>query len=431
MTKRKISWEIVVAGLAFVGIAIYVLGRSDSATQKQTRSEATAKVAPTPSKPVLPQTFVIDLQNLENLRNLENLKNLKNLENLEQLKAKLKELEQLKEIKVIQETTKTSIDQSLKQLEEQFKELEEADYKFKLQDSKIYINKDYNVKEASWAEVSPGVYIYRKSFNASGMRKLNLTLSQGNISLVGTDNGEAEFTLQATGDVQSDETLAEKLSTGVDISPETAVFDISSREDFMNRLNLEATLSVPSNIPVEAVTKGGHIKITNLNESKVLKTNGGHITLENVGGRTEAKTLGGHIIVNDSEGKTILFTKGGHIQVKHYSGELEAQTSGGNIEINRLSGSARAKTSGGNINVEILSASGPLAFATSAGNISLRLPVDIQADLKASGTRVILSDIFDFTGQQSSGLISGSLNSGGIPVSAKCDFGNVYIKQND
>ncbi|MDX1587205.1 MAG: hypothetical protein R3222_10680, partial [Balneolaceae bacterium] len=111
MSRTSRSWEIVLAGIAFVAIAVYLIGNQKSEPQEPPAPESPRAFTVEPS---LPSTIVIDLQNLENLKNLENLRSLKNLENLEQLEFELKNLDKIIEEQINTEAEQESVEKSLR-----------------------------------------------------------------------------------------------------------------------------------------------------------------------------------------------------------------------------------------------------------------------------------------------------------------------------
>lgn len=433
MNKSNISWEIVLAGIAFIGIGIYLF---NSATSTETSSSAAVwhtdpKPSTPPSEPSLPSAIVIDLDNLESLKNLEELHNLKNLENLKDLEIELKNFDKVIE-KHTQQGVQESLDQSLKELETELQKIEKADYKVKLQNQKLYINKNYNVDEAKWTEVSSGVYVFRESFSNPDLQSMDLKLGFGNLNIVGSNENQSEITLRATGNVEDPANFSKQLHIQKNLNTQDAEFEIHSADgsDISNQINLEATITLAKDINLHAHTSGGHINASNMNNNQHFQTSGGHISLHHISGETIAKTNGGHITTDNISGNTLLSTGGGHIKVQQSSGSLTTKTGGGHIEIQDASGSVIAKTSGGNISTSITEADGPLKFFTSAGNISLFLPTDIAANLDISGSSVNLADAFDFSGNKSKGNISGSINGGGVPVVVSCGYGNVNISSN-
>jgi hypothetical protein len=439
MKKRTISWEIVLAGLAFIGIGIYLLNQS-SDNAKNYSSTTVWESAPEPPSPPeaprLPGAIVIDLDNLESLQNLENLKNLrnlKNLENLKELEIELKNLDKLIEKHQERDQVQESLNKGLQALENELQQIEEADFNVKLQNQKVYINKDYNVQEATWTEASPGVYVFRTSFSTADLSSMDLQLGFGNVNIVGNNSDTGEITLRATGNLDNPEAFSKQMAIEKDFSSSDARFRMSSANgsNISDQINMEATLRVPKSTSVTANTSGGHINANSLQNTQNLQTSGGHITLNSISGSTSAKTDGGHITCDQISGDINLTTGGGHIKVNKSNGNLNAKTGGGHIEIQDAIGSITAKTSGGNISSSIREATGPLKFFTSAGNVTLNLPTTFAADLDISGSSVNLADAFDFSGTKTKGNISGTVNGGGQPLVISCGYGNVNISANN
>lgn len=429
MSGTKRSWEIIVAGLAFTAIAIYFL--SDTSPRERTSTAASAVAPPAPERPSLPSTIVIDLEqlknleNLKNIRNLENLENLKNLEELENLDIRVEQLEQL-----IEDSSMEAASRSLELFRRRLRESGQADYRVQLQNRKLFINRDYEVEQGNWTEVEPGVYVYTQAIKTGSLEELKLSLGFGNLNVVGGMEDSGELTLRATGDAASAGDMARNLRVRRSGGQGIASIEISHREgtEISDPVNLEATLTLPRGMTVEAATAGGHITANNFDGEQQFETSGGHIHLTSISGNTTARSRGGHIVGNRLSGTFRLQTGGGHIRVSRLDGKLEARTGGGHIQLESLAGSVDAETSGGNINAQVDSAGGPLSLVTSAGNISLLLPSGLGAELEARGTQVHLAEGFGFEGSRTGGSITGSLNGGGIPITLRCGYGNVTIR---
>lgn len=431
MNTRNISWEIVLAGLTFVAIAIYLFNHDSSPSNHANRHPEHAPPAVAPPSG-LPSAIVIDLQNLESLKNLEDLKHLQDLEELKVFKDELRNIDQLIEQHRQNDGQQQQLDSNLKQLEAELQKIESADYKIKLRNQKLYINKNYNVDEAQWTEVKPGTYVYRKSFDTSDLKSMDVKLSFGNLNLVGENGSQGQIVLRATGDIEDPAAFSDKLDIEEQFNQSDGTFIVASADGnrISDHINMEATITIPRSLAINASTAGGHINAANLASKQHLNTSGGHINLTGIQGETVAKTAGGHITCDELSGNIVLTTGGGHIRVNQVDGTLTAKTGGGHIEIQDASGTVTAKTSGGNISTTMAKAEGPLKFATSAGNVSLFLPADIKANLKVDGSTVNLASPFDFSGTQNKGRLDGTLNGGGIPIEVSCGFGNVNISTN-
>ena len=230
MTKRNISWEIIIAGLAFVGIGMYLMQYLDSSDP---RSKAATwqshPEAPTPpDSPSFPKAIVIDLNNLESLKNLRELRNLKDLKNLEQLEFKIKNIDKLVQKHTQHDLPEESLNIDLQELEKELQKLEENDFNVRLQNQKIYINKKYSINENEWSEVNTGIFVYKDSFSIDDISALDFNLAFGNINIVGNESSNGEIILRATGDIDSPKKMADQLKIQKDITNQNAVFDVSS-----------------------------------------------------------------------------------------------------------------------------------------------------------------------------------------------------------
>ena len=435
MIKRNISWEIVLAGVTFIGIAIYLLSSispsDSSSTYSVASSEKNIRSAPTP--PSIPSAIVIDLQNLESLKNLDKLRNIRDLENLKEIEFEIQNLDKFIQQHAQKEINEESLEVELRQLEQELQKINQNDFNVKLQDQKLYINQKYNVDESQWTEVSSGVFVYEHSFSSANLNSLDFSADFGNLNVIGNGSSSSKITLRATGDIDDPAVIAKELNIKEDINNDDAKFEViaANGSSISEKINLEVTLSVPQNITLLAKTAGGHVTASQLKNSQQISTSGGHITLTDIEGTTNAKTGGGHITANRVFGDISMSTGGGHIKMQDTGGNLEVKTGGGHINIENGEGSISAKTSGGNISSSITSAQDQLRLSTSAGNVSLSLPTDIAADLDVSGTSASLDDVFNFNGTKNQGRITGTLNGGGLPIVINCGYGNVNISTND
>lgn len=427
---KRISWEIILAGLFFVGVAIYLIGRpSESVTTIKINDVAEVPQPPVPPKP--DKVHVIDLKSLEamasmktELKELEKLQNADNLKNLEQLK----ELAHLIPAQARDEFL-TEIDKALRDLSD-----DEISINFDMNDNLIVVDRDYNVEEGKWSLTSPGVYTYQYGFDASGLETSAINLPYGSIIVVGTSEARAKLTIQASGQIDSESDLSSKLTTLTAIDSESASFKVSPKSDTRSQnIQLQATLNLPENMSVTATTESGHLEITNINGDQVYKTGGGHIKLARIGGDVSAYTSGGNIRLDNSEGDFDLKSDGGHIQAKNSTGDLNLVTQGGNIDISEINGDFRAITkSGGNISVNQSSVNNDMVMETAAGSISINIPSTSNADIKLKASASVEVIGIPFEGTKTSSWMNGSLNAGGgHDIVAVSKVGKVFIKKND
>lgn len=434
MIKRQKSWEIIIAGLAFIAIGVYLINNTSSDANSKSAAVWGSGVdtPPHPAAPSLPGAIVIDLQDLESLKNLEGLRHLNELNNLEELDFEIRNIDKLIQQHTQSKIESESLNKGLQQLEKELQKIEQGNFDVKLQDKKLYINKKYDVNEAQWTEINSGEFIFRDTFSASDLSSLEFNIDFGNLNIVGQDGSDGDITLRATGDIDDSQDIAELLNIEKELSSNASYNVSAKRDDFSSaNINLEATLSIPQNLALTAKTSGGHITASNLNNNQELNTSGGHITITELSGITVAETSGGHITSDHISGDIRISTGGGHIKIDQLDGVLEAKTGGGHIEIQDAKGGITARTSGGNISTSIIEATDRLSFKTSAGNISLTLPPNISANLDVSATSIDLDEVFNFSGNKERNQITGTLNDGGLPIVINCGYGNVTINAQD
>lgn len=414
------SWEIIIAGFIFVGVAIYLI-ENGSEPQKPPQP-------PTPPDSIQlnfdgERLKLIELKNLENLENLKNLENLENLKNLSNLKNITNFLPA-----EIRAEVEAEIDEAMKEFEQ-----ESVDVVLDAEEGTISINRAMSATSGTWTAISPGIFAYTKEFDSNELAEAQLSLPFGSIDIIGSSDPKATLTVQASGQISNKKDLHSKLNTEADISPESAFFEIRTRDDQENdhNIQLQATLQVPHQVEVRSTTGAGHISSSDIEGSQFYKTSGGHISLKDLSGEISAETGGGHVTLTDSEGGFILSSKGGNIRTQNSNGSLVMTTSGGNLQAYDFSGSLEASTNGGNIELRLLDLSGNSTASTGAGSITIWFPKNGNAAFDLSGSSVEISSDLNFQGSSSSGTASGSIGNGGNNLTAKTTYGKVILNSID
>lgn len=178
---------------------------------------------------------------------------------------------------------------------------------------------------------------------------------------------------------------------------------------------------------VKGSTSGGTIYLSNSDGDISLRTSGGSINADNSKGTLQLNTSGGSIRLSQLNGNISVATSGGSINADNIRGDLNAKTSGGSIRIGQLRGSVDAATSGGSVNANIIELGKYVKLRTSAGGINLTMPGNSGLDLDLSGTRVNVPSLQNFSGSTSNTKVRGTIQGGGIPVSATSGGGSVNL----
>lgn len=428
---KKTSWEIILAGLLFVFAGIYVI--NNSSDSRQAEEERTKRAdARTDSLEVIftsPDsnrsfTFVHN----ESISELEQLKDLKNLENLENLES-LKNLASYLPLEVKQEfihELNVAIAESKK----------EIDVLAKPDVAPVIIQKPgmmhpENVKgmeREQWNEVSPGIYVYVKEFDAASISSTGLNLPYGSVVITGTGNTEAKLVIEASGEINNREDLDRKLSIMTKNDSGETMFSIEPSEtEYNHNIHLQAVLTIPSSLQVQAMTKAGHLTAQNLEGRQFFKTGGGHIRLKETSGKIEARTGGGHIDADRAEGELLFVSSGGNITCTDCGGSTRMETIGGSLTAINHSGPLHAATKAGNVELSMNDSGNAITALTGAGNIVIRILKSADAALELTGTNIDLSGELNFSGKRNKGAIRGNIGAGGPVIKARTGYGKVVL----
>ncbi len=199
--------------------------------------------------------------------------------------------------------------------------------------------------------------------------------TMGEVVIVGSDTDSIRFTLRMRLPAVGDEESALKVfreAVVVPVQKPDGWLLLELRQSACDACRIEARLEVevPSGTnAIDIVTRGGAVRVQDIEGSVRARTTGGSIAmggiggavvavtaggsvqLGTVGGPVDCATAGGSISLADSGKSAMLKTMGGSIRVASVDGDLEAETAGGNIDIGKVSGTVRATTSGGSIRV--------------------------------------------------------------------------------
>ena len=423
---KKTSWEIIVAGLLLLLVAIFVTSKNEdnrhdyeheraAASERTRTSTATSSASRSQSVTVI---NVEELAKLDELRELEELKSLEGLEKLKNLAA------------LIPEEAKQEI---MTELNAALRELEDDSFSINLDlnENLVFLKKEYKTTPGEWSGVSPGVYAYTKEFDASELKDVSVNLTGGSITLIGSDETKGSITVKASGQIKSKSELQEMVSISSINEGGNGEFRIINQRTKDSNIQLQTTIILPSKMGINSFTEGGHIDATNFQGDVELKTAGGHINLKDISGDITAYTEGGHIKLVDSKGDASLKSLGGHLTAKNFTGDLEMRTSGGNVMGTNLGGSTDAFSSGGNIKLQFISVGDVIQARNGAGQIEIVLPHDVSATLDVTGTKVEIDPVFGFKGERKKSQLKGKIGNGETKITAKTGYGTVVIKKNE
>jgi DUF4097 and DUF4098 domain-containing protein YvlB len=107
----------------------------------------------------------------------------------------------------------------------------------------------------------------------------------------------------------------------------------------------------------------------------------------------------------------------GNVTVRGVSGAVNASSTSGNVHVGEINGTVSGRSTSGNVEVEIaqLSGAGDMEFGSTSGNVRVKMPANLDADVRMSTTSGGLKTDFPLTieepergsGRRAAGRIGG------------------------
>ncbi len=269
--------------------------------------------------------------------------------------------------------------------------------------------------------------VYEKSYSVEPGGKLVVDADVGDITVTGGDKNEVAVTVAARG---SGENLSRfTVSSSQDGNTVKVIAKLKHKYfNFFgeNSPDVHIDVQVPATFNLHLSTSGGDIALDNVKGTIDGETSGGDLVLRKLDGEVRMNTSGGNISLKHSQGNYTLETSGGNIGGVDVNGPIHFETSGGNIELRESDGKVYASTSGGDITVELKDNKG-VDLSTSGGNLSVRLPKTIAAEVRAEASGGDVSCDFPFEGKLREGSLRGKINGGGNLIRLETSGGDIVI----
>ena len=270
---------------------------------------------------------------------------------------------------------------------------------------------------------------YSETFTVQKGGNLRLDTDIGDVTITGGDVTSVQVTVDVKGDERDVEDFVVKFNQndqGVEVrgrNRENNGWHFEWRD-----FDVHYVVVVPREFNIKIETSGGDIEVTDIKGMIGGGTSGGDMTITGVDGDVKLETSGGDIILKNITGTVITETSGGDIDGTTLTGDVKVETSGGDIELREVDGKTVASTSGGNVRIELMDNKGVDA-STSGGNIVIRFPETIAADVYAESHSGNVSCDFPIQGSIEDGTLEGKINGGGVRVSAETSGGNISIRK--
>ncbi|MFN0111429.1 MAG: DUF4097 family beta strand repeat-containing protein [Blastocatellia bacterium] len=115
-------------------------------------------------------------------------------------------------------------------------------------------------------------------------------------------------------------------------------------------------------------------------------------------------SVSGDVSVTGVSGELTAKTVSGNTTVNNVNGAVNAHSVSGNVHVGKVAGTVSAKSTSGNVEVEIVSldsTTGAMDFASISGDVSVKLPGNLDAEVKLSSMSGKLKTDFPLTIEES------------------------------
>ncbi|MCO7224427.1 DUF4097 domain-containing protein [Pleionea sp. CnH1-48] len=293
-------------------------------------------------------------------------------------------------------------------------------------------------------QVMAGGEVIKKSFDVNAGEELRVATDVGSIEIETHSRSTVKVHVEIEG-FDSDD-------FSVDMDYNSGVMKIDGKRNSRGwsrggKRKVHFFVTIPERFNVDLSTRGGSIRVQDLEGEVQADTSGGSLKFGNIKGDINGRTSGGSISVGDVEGNVKVKTSGGSLRIGRIDGNIRGRTSGGSISLDGVAGKADVATSGGSIRIDSVGRSisaktsggsikavfekqpdGDSELSTSGGSITVTLPDDAALDIDARGSKVV-SDFSIGGVKKAKRKLKGSINGGGPELELHTSAGSVYIKR--
>lgn len=131
----------------------------------------------------------------------------------------------------------------------------------------------------------------------------------------------------------------------------------------------------------------------------------------------QISSTSGDVEVTGVSGDLLAKSTSGNVTVRGVTGAVNAKSTSGNVHVGEINGTVSGKSTSGNVEVEIaqLNGAGDMEFASTSGNVRVKMPSNLDADVRMSTTSGGLKTDFPLTieepergpGRRAAGRIGG------------------------
>jgi len=110
-------------------------------------------------------------------------------------------------------------------------------------------------------------------------------------------------------------------------------------------------------------------------------------------------SVSGDVEVTGVSGDLLAKSTSGNVTVKGVTGAVNAKSTSGNVHVGEITGTVSGKSTSGNVEVEImqLNGAGDMEFGSTSGDVRVKMPANLDADVRMSTTSGGLKTDFPLT----------------------------------
>ncbi len=266
--------------------------------------------------------------------------------------------------------------------------------------------------------------VIKKEYKVNPGGELSLDLDRGNIHIKTTKDNEVKIELERHARAESSEKAERILKSahryefdkrGDDVSIQSRLDEERGQMRWRKgpAIKIKLTVRVPREYDIN------------------FKTGAGNITILDVTGEITGRTGAGNILIEDVEGNLDVKSGAGNVEISGELKDADIATGAGNLSIYADVDVLSAMAGTGNVTVEIRGQpKGETRLKTGAGNVSLSLSEDVQANVRATASLGAASCDFpmEFSKKLLSHSFSGQINGGGnASIVLTAGVGNVSL----
>lgn len=258
---------------------------------------------------------------------------------------------------------------------------------------------------------------WNKKYTVSGKPSVRVETNDGNVTVTTTGQKEVQAHVETLGwRIAENEVRIIESQTGDRIQLEVKIPSRMNWNWGGARHSLKIELRLPRQAGLAVKTGDGNVSVTSLVGSADIRTGDGNITLDALKGELHLSTGDGNIDGNNMDGRLIASTGDGHLRIEGRFELLDLHTGDGNIDARARAGSKLAAN---------------WTFRTGDGNVTLRLPADLQADLDAHTGDGHITSAFPITvsGEIGKTTLRGKINGGGASLIIRTGDGSIRLEK--